>query len=63
MKVKLMYRDAEGILDATMHVNPNHIVSVSMRGDNKVGFMRLTTCVYEIDRESYDRIVEWMDKQ
>ena len=63
MKVKLMNKDAEGILDATMHVNPNHIVSVIMRSDNKVGFMRLTTCVYAIDRESYDRITEWMDRQ
>ena len=40
MLVKLLYEDAECILNAEMHVNPEHIVSVRMRDDNKVGEFR-----------------------
>ena len=76
MLVKLLYEDAECILNAEMHVNPEHIVSVRMRDDNKVGYLELDASEhlqqiggdqyekssYLIDRESYDRIVAWMEK-
>lgn len=77
MLVKLMYEDAYGIMNEEMHVNPRHIVSVCMRNDGKLGFMQLdspdyrqrvdggqyATTSYCIDRESHDRIVEWMESK
>ena len=76
MLVKLMYEDADGIMDAEMHVNPRHIVSVCMRDDGKLGYMQLDSPEYRqrvdggqyaitsycIDRESYDRIVAWVEQ-
>lgn len=76
MLVKLMYQDADGIMNGEMHVNPEHIVSVSMRDDGKLGFMQLDSpeyrkrvdgrqyaiASYYIDCESYNRIVAWMEQ-
>ena len=76
MLVKLMYEDADGIMNGEMHVNQRHIVSVCMRDDGKLGYLQLDSPEYRqrvdgrqyavtaycIDRESYDRIVEWMEK-
>jgi len=46
MLVKLMYQDADGIMNGEMHVNPEHIVSVRMRDDGKLGFMQLDSPDY-----------------
>lgn len=76
MLVKLMYEDADGIMNEEMHVNPRHIVSVCMRDDGRLGYMQLDSTEYRqrvdgiqyvvtaycIDRESHDRIVAWMEK-
>lgn len=75
MLVKLMYEDAECIMDGEMHVNPRHIVSVSMRDDGRVAYMQLdspqymlqqngsqlTQTVFYIDIESYRKIIWWME--
>ena len=76
MLVKLMYEDAECILNAEMHVNPEHIVSVRMRDDGRLALMQLDSAdtilrpdgsiaaktTFEVSPESYDRIVVWMEK-
>jgi len=76
MLVKLMYQDADCIMDGEMHVNPRHIVSVCMRDDGGVAHMQLDAPLYilqldgrqlaqttfDIDIESYRKIVWWMEK-
>jgi len=75
MLVKLMYQDAECIMNGDMHVNPRHIVSVCMRDDGCVAHMQLDAPLYtlqldgsqlaqttfDIDIESYRKIVWWME--
>ena len=76
MLVKLMYQDAECVMDGEMHVNPEHIVSVRMRDDGRLAFMQLDSAdtilmpdgsiagqtTFEVSPESYDRIVAWMEE-
>lgn len=75
MLVKLMYQDAECVMDGEMHVNPRHIVSVCMRDDGRVAHMQLDTPQYMLQRdgrqtaqttfyidiESYRKIIRWME--
>lgn len=75
MLVKLMYQDAECIMNGDMHVNPRHIVSVCMRDDGGVAHMQLDTpqyilqldgsqlanTMFDIDIESYRKIILWME--
>jgi len=76
MLIELMYRDAEGIMGGEMHVNPEHVVSACMRSDGRLAFMQLDSAesmlrsdgsicaktTFEVSPESYDRIVEWLER-
>ena len=46
------------------HVNPSHILCVSQHdGDYGMQLITADDYAYQIDRESYERVIDWMERQ